>query len=77
MMNAFQCCDESLLNIGLFFYLRPDQLKKLRNVMVKNNTVMHEGYPLDLFTGTPDPDKTYVITLDNAKKLLAIHQRLR
>jgi len=24
-----------------------------------------------------DPDKNYVLTIDNAKKMLAIHQRLR
>lgn len=30
-----------------------------------------------LFVSGDDPDDKYVLTMDNAKKILAIHQRLR
>ena len=30
-----------------------------------------------LFVDADDPDDKYVLTMDNAKKILAIHQRLR
>ena len=30
-----------------------------------------------LFVDGDDPDDKYVLTMDNAKKILAIHQRLR
>lgn len=58
-------------------FRRNKQLKKLRSVMVKNNTVVRDGQFVDLFAETRDPDPSYIITLDNAKKMLAIHQRLR
>ena len=30
-----------------------------------------------MFEQNDDPDSSYVLTLDNAKKILAIHQRLK
>lgn len=52
-------------NISCF---RAMQLEKLRRVMVKD--VTYAKY-------TVDPNEHYVLTMDNAKKILAIHQRLR
>ena len=51
---------------------RPLQLKKLRDIMTKN-VVPPDG----MFAEDDDPDKLYHLTMDNAKKILAIHQRLR
>jgi len=65
---------------------RPAQLDKLRNVMVKavklsRATVGPDGKtvynPEEMFANHDDPDPNYVLTMDNAKKILAIHQRLR
>jgi len=33
--------------------------------------------PEEMFANHDDPDPNYVLTMDNAKKILAIHQRLR
>ncbi|KAF6041604.1 hypothetical protein EB796_000117 [Bugula neritina] len=62
------------------------QLTKLRNVMVKNVIYRTEitepdgsSSPVEqpMFGNHDDPDPNYVLTMDNAKKILAIHQRLR
>ena len=52
---------------------RVEKLKKLRNVMTED--VQPKGS--DMFAKGDDPDPNYVLTMDNAKKILAIHQRLR
>lgn len=64
---------------------RDQKLAKLRNIMVKEviygTTQMVKGKKE--FVGRPmfipgdDPDPNYVLTMDNAKKIIAIHQRLR
>jgi len=65
---------------------RGSQLTKLRDIMVKAfvyRTEMTEpdGSPSyieqPMFAENDDPDPNYVLTMDNAKKILAIHQRLR
>lgn len=65
---------------------RPAQLTKLRNVMVKTIKLSREVAGPDgalqrveepMFVDHDDPDPNYVLTMDNAKKILAIHQRLR
>ena len=33
--------------------------------------------PVPIFLDDDDPDPNYVLTMDNAKKIIAIHQRLR
>lgn len=57
-------------------------LKKLRDIMVQ--TVLYkrkveggEDAEVPMFTNDDDPDTNYALTMDNAKKILAIHQRLR
>ena len=66
-----------------FLFRRQAQLQKLRSVMVKTHKLYKEGAnPGDAKTevsmfGADDPDPNYVLTMDNAKKILAIHQRLR
>lgn len=59
-----------------------EQLKKLRGVMVKTVIMSRpdeEQQRVDepMFVDQDDPDPNYVLTMDNAKKILAIHQRLR
>ena len=65
---------------------RPAQLKKLRDIMVKTVKYSREQLRPDgtavrveepMFVDDDDPDPNYVLTMDNAKKILAIHQRLR
>ena len=67
-------------------YFRPAQLAKLRHIMVKtvnysrevvrpDGTTARQNEPT--FADNDDPDPNYVLTMDNAKKILAIHQRLR
>ena len=53
-------------------FCRPLQLKKLRDIMTKNVTP-----GTGMFSKEDDPDPLYHLTMDNAKKILAIHQRLR
>ncbi|XP_067940322.1 E3 ubiquitin-protein ligase rnf213-alpha-like [Watersipora subatra] len=58
---------------------RVKQLKKLRSIMAKN-VVLRKAVAkksTQMFSDTDDPDPNYVLTMDNAKKILAIHQRLR
>ena len=45
--------------------------------MVNKIIYKHDGVEVKVFDETYDPDPNYVLTLDNAKKILAIHQRLR
>ncbi|XP_067936897.1 E3 ubiquitin-protein ligase rnf213-alpha-like [Watersipora subatra] len=65
---------------------RSAQLNKLRDIMVKriyvsrtitnpDNSTRRIDQPM--FAENDDPDPSYVLTMDNAKKILAIHQRLR
>ena len=66
---------------------RSAQLAKLRNIMSsdirhtaekqtsKNAKAASASTPV--FADGDDPDDKYVLTMDNAKKILAIHQRLR
>ncbi|XP_067936885.1 E3 ubiquitin-protein ligase rnf213-alpha-like [Watersipora subatra] len=65
---------------------RMDQLTKLRDVMVKKCMLYDSSITYDksatrnnipYFALDDDPDPNYVLTMDNAKKILAIHQRLR
>ncbi|XP_067940325.1 E3 ubiquitin-protein ligase RNF213-like [Watersipora subatra] len=65
---------------------RSEKLKKLRSVMTKNVSLQKlpdksdasaKPVPVQMFSDTDDPDPNYVLTMDNAKKILAIHQRLR
>lgn len=37
----------------------------------------HQKIDEPMFAENDDPDPNYVLTMDNAKKILAIHQRLR
>ena len=69
-----------------FYFYRPAQLKKLRDIMVKTVKYSREVVRPDstramqeepMFVDGDDPDQNYVLTMDNAKKILAIHQRLR
>lgn len=62
------------------------QLEKLRAVMVKScilssSTKRPDGSVIrteqPYFDHKDDPDENYALTMDNAKKILAIHQRLR
>lgn len=68
------------------YILRNDQLKKLRDIMVKKVLWFRDMEQEDgtiasmeqvVFSDQDDPDPNYVLTMDNAKKILAIHQRLR
>ena len=52
---------------SMLWVCREKKLTKLRRVMV--NEVPYANYG--------DPEEHYVLTLDNAKKILAIHQRMR
>ena len=45
--------------------------------MVNKIIYKHEGVEVKAFDEMYDPDPNYVLTMDNAKKILAIHQRLR
>ena len=72
-----------------FFILlatRPAKLRKLRDIMVNTVKYYREVVRPDgtraqqeelTFVDDDDPDPNYVLTMDNAKKILAIHQRLR
>ena len=62
---------------------RQAQLQKLRSIVVRDiqlyTSSSRGGYKtkVQMFAQGDDPDPNYVLTMDNAKKLLAIHQRLR
>jgi len=46
--------------------------------MVKEVTYTRGSKAIPMFTEEDyDPDPNYVLTMDNAKKIIAIHQRLR
>jgi len=46
--------------------------------MVKEVTYTQDSKTIPMFTEEDyDPDPNYVLTMDNAKKIIAIHQRLR
>lgn len=68
-----------------FLYCRNAKLKKLRDVMVKKvlygEPQVVKGKKMfvekPMFVDGDDPDQNYVLTMDNAKKIIAIHQRLR
>ena len=72
-------------NVLVNSLFREEQLWKLRAVMVKTVIYFREqeypsgSYKVEqrMFEYGDDPDPNYVLTSDNAKKILAIHQRLR
>jgi len=76
-----------MLNIKcVYVFCSTKQLQKLRDVVTVNFSMFHAierpGSKTlyneePLFRGDDDPDSDYVLTMDNAKKILAIHQRLR
>lgn len=67
-----------------------EKLENLRKVMLKTENVEQtgdvtsterpensSGYNVDGMFSYEDPNPNYVLTMDNAKKILAMHQRLR
>lgn len=79
-------CNKDHVIQAFSFGFRSAQLKKLRDVVVKS-CILYKYSPrpdgsrlrltTPLFDDFDDPDEDYVLTMDNAKKILAIHQRLR
>jgi len=53
----------------------------VKNVIYRTEITEPDGSssPVEqpMFGNHDDPDPNYVLTMDNAKKILAIHQRLR